>query len=121
MAKLCKLLSAGCSTLAVVLMSLGVLTASPYAWADNPGGSCVSDGDCSGYACSNGVCLLTGTNCQNCQVSASTTCTSTKTPPCTTDGTANGTKFVCTSSEQNMCQYCNCAASPNDNTKCGCN
>lgn len=51
----------GCLT--VVLLVLGVLTVSPYAWADVP---CSSDGDCdSGYYCDGQFCQIIPLTCPN--------------------------------------------------------
>ena len=56
--KVFKRIEKGLGISVVVLLVLGVLTASPYAWADDPT-SCVSDGNCpSGYSCVSGICQL---------------------------------------------------------------
>jgi hypothetical protein len=69
MARLCNVLSQGFGTLVVVLLVLGVLTASPYSWAEEP---CNIDEECpSGHICVAGVCkpppvfICTMPACQN--------------------------------------------------------
>jgi hypothetical protein len=70
MTRLCNILSSVFGCVAVVLLVLGVLTVSPYAWADN---GCSSDSDCgSGYTCSSGICYpIAGINCGSCNQTGS--------------------------------------------------
>lgn len=60
MRKLSDVLSNGFGSLAVVLMVLGVLTASPYVWGDEP---CTSDSCPSGMVCENGACQQQPASC----------------------------------------------------------
>jgi hypothetical protein len=59
------ILSSSFGILAVVLLVLGVLTVSPYAWGDDPV-SCTSSSDCgSGYTCVSGYCVPQACDGQN--------------------------------------------------------
>lgn len=65
MTKLCNILSSSFGCLAVALLVLGVLTVSPYVWAEDPT-TCSGDSDCgSDYACLSGICVLK-VNCSDC-------------------------------------------------------
>jgi hypothetical protein len=60
MSRLCNILSNVFGCLTVVLLVLGVLTVSPYAWGND---GCSTDSDCGpGFTCSSGVCI-SGVSC----------------------------------------------------------